>query len=111
MTLATDALTLNGDRLNASLDDLAWIGRLPDGGIRRIAFSSEDIAARNVVREWMTAAGMDARVDAAGNLIGRYPGRESIPALATGSHLDTVECGGKYDGTYGVLAGLEIARS
>ncbi|MEO0852719.1 MAG: Zn-dependent hydrolase, partial [Cyanobacteria bacterium J06648_11] len=55
--------------------------------------------------------GMDARVDAAGNLIGRYPGWEKLPALATGSHIDTVECGGKYDGTYGVLAGIEIVRS
>lgn len=111
MTLATDTWHVNGARLNASLDELARIGALPDGSVRRLAFGREDIQARKLVREWMLAADMTARIDAAGNLIGRYAGREQLPALATGSHLDTVERGGRFDGAYGVLAGLELVRS
>ncbi|MEO0802764.1 MAG: Zn-dependent hydrolase [Cyanobacteria bacterium J06642_2] len=110
-TLHTSTLPVNGVRLNASIDELARIGALPDGSVRRLAFSPEDIQARQLVREWMRAVDMSVRVDAAGNLIGRYAGREDLPALATGSHLDTVERGGRYDGVYGVLAGLELARS
>ena len=104
-------LRVNGDRLNQSIARLAQIGKLPDGGVKRIAYSPEDIAARNLVKDWMLEAQMSVRVDAAGNIIGRYLGHNpALPAIATGSHLDTVPCGGHYDGTYGVLAGLEVVR-
>ena len=104
-------LHVNGKRLNQSLDDLAAIGQMDNGGICRLAFSPEDVQGRELVRRWMIEAGMTVRLDTAGNMIGRLPGRLELPALATGSHIDTVPCGGKFDGCLGVLAGLEVART
>lgn len=104
-------LLINGDRLNKTIARLAQIGKLPDGGVKRIAYSPEDIEARNLVQYWMQELQMQVRIDAAGNIISRYPGKfPNLPALATGSHIDTVPCGGHYDGAYGVLAGLEVVR-
>ncbi|OLP20140.1 Zn-dependent hydrolase [Leptolyngbya sp. 'hensonii'] len=102
---------INRDRLIHSIEELAQIGQIGSGGVRRLAFSAEDICARNLVQHWMTEAGMIVRVDAAGNIIGRSSGLlPEAPALATGSHIDTVPTGGRYDGALGVLAGLEVAR-
>ncbi len=102
---------VNCDRLTESIDQLAQIGQLPQGGVKRIAFSPEDIQGRHLVQQWMAEAGMSVRIDGAGNMIGRYPGNyPDAPVLATGSHLDTVPNGGRYDGAYGVLAGIEVAR-
>jgi len=103
-------LGINGKRLNQSIEDLAQIGQLDNGGIRRLAFSTEDVQGRELVRRWMVEAGLSTCIDTAGNLIGRRPGRTNAPAIATGSHIDTVPCGGKFDGTLGVLAGIEVAR-
>ena len=111
-------LLVNGDRkagqshrLNQSIASLAQIGKLSNGGVKRIAYSQEDIKARNLVQQWMSELEMEVRIDAAGNIIGKYPGKyPDAPALATGSHIDTVPCGGHYDGAYGVLAGLEAVR-
>ncbi|MGB3616283.1 MAG: Zn-dependent hydrolase [Elainellaceae cyanobacterium] len=106
------ALTVNGPRLMQAIADVGAIGALPDGGVGRLAFSAEDCQARDVVAGWMSAAGMAVTIDAAGNVIGRYPGRRpQSAALATGSHLDTVPKAGLYDGAYGVLAGLEVVRT
>ncbi|MGA1601417.1 MAG: Zn-dependent hydrolase [Prochlorothrix sp.] len=103
---------INGDRLMQRVQAIGAIGALPSGGVRRLAFSPEDVEARRQVCQWMEVAGMDVRLDAAGNIIGRYPGRfPTAPALATGSHLDTVPNAGIYDGTYGVLAGLEVVST
>ncbi len=104
-------LNINGDRLLANLETLAEIGKLPGGGVCRLAFSFEDRAARQWVRSRMTQAGMTSHTDAAGNIIGRYDGLGSLPALATGSHIDTVAIGGKYDGALGVLAGIELVET
>lgn len=107
----TTQLLVNGDRLNQSIASLALIGRLSNGGVKRIAYNSKDIKARSSIQEWMKEAQMEVRIDAAGNIIGRYPGKfPDAPVLATGSHIDTVPCGGHYDGAYGVLAGLEVVR-
>ena len=104
-------LTVNGDRLLDSIHKLAQIGYLPNGNIKRLAFTPEDRQARQQVQHWMIAAGMTVRHDAAGNLIGTYAGtRPDWPVLATGSHIDTVPSGGAYDGVLGVLAGIEIIR-
>jgi len=104
-------LLVNGDRLSQSIANLASIGKLDNGGVKRIAYSTEDIEARNIVQQWMKELEMEVRIDAAGNIIGKYPGINSdAKALATGSHIDTVPCGGHYDGAYGVLAGLEVVR-
>lgn len=103
--------SVHGDRLNHNLNTLAEIGKLPKGGVKRISFSQEDQLARQLVKNWMEEAGMTTRLDAAGNLIGRYPGKQDVPALATGSHIDTVPSAGRYDGTLGVLAGIEVVRA
>lgn len=105
-------LSINSDRLLASIYELAQIGQLPNGGVQRIAYSTADIQARQLVQEWMIAADMQVRIDSGGNIIGRYAGRRhDAPAIATGSHIDTVPNAGYYDGAYGVLAGLEVVKS
>jgi N-carbamoyl-L-amino-acid hydrolase len=104
-------LTVDGNRLNQNIDRLARIGKQPSGWISRLAFTPEALQARYLIQQWMTEAGMKVRIDAAGNLIGRYAGTvESASALATGSHIDTVPSGGKFDGVLGVLAGIEVVR-
>jgi N-carbamoyl-L-amino-acid hydrolase len=107
-------LQVDGERLNRTLAELASIGQLPNGGVCRLAFSPEDLQARDQVQAWMLAADMTVRVDAAGNLIGRLAGADQKterPAIATGSHIDTVPLGGWFDGVLGVLAGIEVART
>ena len=109
--LALSQLVVNSDRLDRSLNELAEIGKLPNGGVCRLAFSEADVLARNLVKNWMLEAGMSVRSDAVGNIIGTYAGTEAnTAALATGSHIDTVPVGGRYDGCLGVLAGIEVAR-
>jgi N-carbamoyl-L-amino-acid hydrolase len=105
------SLRVKGDRLQKRLNDLAHIGQLSEGGVRRIAYSQEDLAARQWVSDAMTQAGMTVTHDAAGNIIGRYPGTQDLPAFATGSHIDTVPSGGRYDGALGVLAGIEVVAT
>jgi beta-ureidopropionase / N-carbamoyl-L-amino-acid hydrolase len=110
--LASLPLAINGDRLNANIERLAKVGRQPSGSISRVAFSTEALQARVLVQQWMVEAGMTTRLDAAGNLIGTFPGRvQGAPALATGSHLDTVPSGGRFDGVLGVLAGIEVVNT
>lgn len=112
VTNLTSILLVNSDRLKESIENLAQIGRTSGGGACRIAYSPEDIQARNLIQHWMMELGMSLRIDTAGNIIGTYPGKfPQAPVLATGSHIDTVPNGGRYDGTYGVLAGLEVVRS
>jgi beta-ureidopropionase / N-carbamoyl-L-amino-acid hydrolase len=104
-------LAVSSDRLNTNINRIAKVGRMPNGDICRLAFTPEILQARYLVQQWMVEAGMAVRTDAAGNLIGRYEGLiEDAPALATGSHIDTVPSGGKYDGVLGVLAGIEVVR-
>lgn len=111
LTATPTDLAADGARLARSLAELGQIGRLPSGAVRRLAFSEEDRAARALVHGWMEEAGMAVRVDAAGNLIGRYDGlRPGAPVMATGSHIDTVPEGGLYDGALGVLGGIEVVR-
>lgn len=105
-------LRVNGDRLNDNINRLAKIGKQPSGSIRRLAFTPEDLQARYLVQQWMIELGMTVRTDAGGNLIGTYAGNvKDAPALATGSHIDTVPSGGPYDGVLGVLAGIEVVRT
>lgn len=102
---------IDGDRLWRRLEDLARFTR-PDMPWTRRAFSPEYQAARAWLREAFEAAGLQVRLDAAGNLIGRRPGRcDDLKPLATGSHTDTVNAGGRFDGILGVLAGLEVAHA
>lgn len=111
MMTKTLPLTVNSERLNQALEDLAKIGKQPDNTIKRLAFTAADLEARSQITDWMKAAGMSVRTDAGSNIIGRYAGYEDdAPVLATGSHIDTVFSGGRFDGTLGVMAGLEVVR-
>ncbi|RDD93275.1 Zn-dependent hydrolase [Acidovorax sp. BoFeN1] len=103
---------IDADRLWKSLMDLAQIGATPKGGVRRIALTDEDRQGRDQVARWCREAGLDVRVDEVGNLFARRPGLDpSARAVATGSHIDTQPSGGKFDGNFGVLAGLEVMRT
>ncbi len=102
-------LRISRERLLGDLEALAQFGALPQGGLHRRAFSPDFEAAVAWLTERMTAAGLAARRDAAGNVIGRL-GAAGVPALVAGSHIDTVPGGGAYDGALGVLAALECAR-
>jgi len=104
-------LKVDGERLWRSLMDLARIGATPKGGVKRITLTDLDRQGRDRFVEWCKAAGMTVRVDAIGNIFARRPGADnSLPPVMTGSHLDTQPSGGKFDGAYGVLAGLEVVR-
>ncbi len=102
---------IDARRLRDSLVRLSGFGAHPEGGSQRIAFSEEERAARTWLAEEMRNAGLTVRTDPAGNLFGRREGREPLPAILLGSHLDTVPRGGHYDGTLGVLGALEVLRS
>ena len=103
---------IDGERLVARLTELSAIGRDPAGGVSRLAFSADDVAARDLVASWMEQAGLAVELDAATNLIGRRPGRRcDLPAIATGSHLDSVRQGGHLDGPLGVVAAVEVAAA
>src|SRR5438094_6451108 len=105
-------LQVNGERLWASLMELAQIGATPKGGVCRLAASDLDGEARRLFSRWCDAAGCTVRVDQIANIFAHRPGRNlSLPPVMTGSHLDTQPTGGKFDGAYGVMAGLEIVRS
>jgi N-carbamoyl-L-amino-acid hydrolase len=105
-------LQVNGERLWASLMELARIGATPKGGVCRLAASDLDGVARRLFIRWCEAAGCTVAVDQIGNIFARRPGRNpNLAPVMTGSHLDTQPTGGKFDGAYGVLAGLEIIRT
>ena len=104
-------LHLDDRHLLRALDDLAAIGAIEGGGCARLALTDEDKTGRDLVVGWMKALGLDIRVDAIGNVIGLRAGRENLAPVMTGSHIDTVRTGGRYDGNYGVLAGLEVVRA
>jgi N-carbamoyl-L-amino-acid hydrolase len=105
-------LRINGERLWASLMEMAKIGATPKGGVCRIALTDVDKAGRDLFVRWCKEAGCSVTVDAVGNIFARRAGQDdSLPAIATGSHLDSQPTGGKFDGVYGVLAGLEVIRS
>ena len=105
-------LRVDGARLWQSLMDLARIGGTEKGGVCRLALTDLDRQGRDLFVRWATEAGCEVRVDAIGNIFARRPGRDnSLPAVMTGSHIDTQPTGGKFDGNYGVLAGLEVLRT
>lgn len=102
---------LSDRHLLDNLDALARIGAIEGGGCARLALTDEDRLGRDLVVGWMKELGLDVRIDAIGNAIGLRAGRENLAPVMTGSHIDTVRTGGRYDGNYGVLAGLEVVRA
>jgi beta-ureidopropionase / N-carbamoyl-L-amino-acid hydrolase len=94
------------------LMQMAKIGATPHGGCNRQALTDADFQGRKLLSTWAVAAGCSVRTDPMGNLFVRRAGRDdALPAVMTGSHLDTQPTGGKFDGVYGVLAGLEVIES
>lgn len=114
MSLSPDTwscLRINEDRLWQSLMTLAQIGATEKGGVCRLALTELDRQARDLVTSWAREAGMTVTVDQIGNVFMRRAGRQpDLPPIMTGSHIDTQPTGGKFDGNYGVLAGLEVVR-
>lgn len=105
-------LTINPDRLRASIEMLAQFGRNPQGGVTRVAWTQADVEARHfVIDKLMSAADLKVRVDAAGSIYGRREGKENLPAILFGSHIDTVTEGGIFDGALGSLAAIEVMRT
>ncbi len=108
----TSQLRINGERLWASLMELAQIGATAKGGVCRLALTDLDCQGRDLVTRWAKEAGMTVSIDKIGNGFMRRPGRNnSLPPIMTGSHIDTQPTGGKFDGNYGVLAGIEVVRT
>ena len=104
-------LEVNGARLWRSLMELAEIGATPAGGVCRLALTDDDKAGRDLFVAWCERAGCEVRIDQVGNIFARRAGTDPARAsVMTGSHLDSQPTGGKFDGAYGVLAGLELIR-
>ena len=105
-------LRVNGERLWASLMEMAKVGATEKGGNCRLALTDLDREGRDLFVRWCKEAGCSIQIDKMGNIFARRPGRNaSLPPVVTGSHLDTQPTGGRFDGVYGVLAGLEVLRS
>lgn len=102
----------NSERLWESHMEMAKIGATPKGGVARLALTDLDRQARDLFISWCRAAGCEIRVDRVGNIFATRAGLDADrPPVMTGSHLDTQPLGGKFDGIYGVLAGLEVVRT
>ena len=98
-------------RIEQRLAELGEIGATPDGGVNRLAFSTEDAEARQTVIRWFEDLGLEVRIDTAGNIIGRREGLQpELPPLMLGSHIDSVPNGGRYDGCLGVVAAIEVVE-
>ena len=104
--------TINGERLWSRLMQMGQIGATAHGGCNRQALTASDFEGRRLLMQWARPLGCEERVDAIGNLFLHRAGNDAhLPAVLTGSHLDTQPTGGKFDGIYGVLAGLEVLES
>jgi beta-ureidopropionase / N-carbamoyl-L-amino-acid hydrolase len=107
-----ELLQVNGERLWASLMEMAKIGATAGGGVRRLALTNEDRRGRELFARWCREAGMSVWTDEVGNLFARREGADPNAApVLMGSHLDTQPEGGRFDGVYGVLAALEVVRT
>lgn len=105
-------LKINGNRLWQSIMETAKIGATSQGGLRRLALTDLDRQVRDLFVTWCREAGCVVTVDQMGNIFARRPGTDdSLPPIMTGSHLDTQPTGGRFDGIFGVMAGLEIIRT
>ena len=103
--------SINETRINQTMQELGELGDSPEGMLR-VAYSPEDITGRDYAIKMMQEAGLETRIDTAGNIIGRRSGSDdNLPAIAMGSHTDTVPKGGKYDGALGVMAAIEVIRT
>ncbi|MGE8205742.1 M20 family metallo-hydrolase [Heyndrickxia sp. NPDC080065] len=110
--MVVQTLTINKNRLEKRITDLSQIGKIGETGVCRLTLSDEDRQAVETVKQWMEEAGLTARIDHFGNLIGRLEGEDpEAPILMLGSHIDSQPYGGRFDGVIGVLGALEVAQS
>ncbi|CAI8325601.1 MAG: N-carbamoyl-L-amino acid hydrolase [Acidimicrobiales bacterium AG-410-I20] len=105
------SLRINGDRLIQRIEDLAAVGPYESTGSCRLALTDEDRDGRDLVVTWMKDLGLEITIDGIGNVIATRPGNIDGPPTLTGSHIDTVATGGRYDGNLGVLAGIELIET
>lgn len=106
------AVSTDAGRLWSRLMAMAEIGATPGGGCNRQALSDDDKAGRDLFMAWARRAGCSIELDGVGNLFARRPGTDpDAPPVVLGSHLDTQPTGGRFDGVYGVLGGLEVIES
>ena len=104
-----ETLHIDAEHLRHLLTELSQFGSKPEGGVTRVAFTEADKAAREWLIPIMTEAGLDVRVDPAGNIHGRRTGSEpGLPIILFGSHIDTVPKGGNFDGNVGSMAAIEV---
>jgi N-carbamoyl-L-amino-acid hydrolase len=104
-------LRADAARIEQRILELARFGANPEGGVSRVAFSDADIEGRRYVVSLMEEAGLDVRIDEAGNILGRRVGAsDGLPPILFGSHIDSVPEGGNYDGDVGVMAAIECAQ-
>jgi N-carbamoyl-L-amino-acid hydrolase len=104
-------LRVDGQRINDHLSALSQFGRNPLGGVSRVAYSEADLQGRKYAMSLMQEAGLEVRIDAAGNIVGSRPGSDSqLKPLLIGSHIDSVPSGGNYDGDVGSLSAIEVAQ-
>ena len=112
MPAKTTGTMINAERLWTSLMDLARVGGTPKGGVRRITLTDADRQGRDLFVRWARDTGLTVRTDEVGNIFARRQGSDpAAPPVVVGSHLDTQPSGGKFDGAYGVMAGLEVMRT
>ena len=105
-------ITINEERLWQRLMIMAQIGGTPKGGVCRLPLTDEDKESRDLFVQWCEDAGCEVTVDQMGNIFGRRAGTQNeLPPVLMGSHLDSQPTGGKFDGVYGVLAGLEVIET
>ena len=105
-------VSINSDQLMAELRTLASFSSEPAPVVTRVVFTEADLRGRAYLRGLCEEAGLGVRADAAGNTFFRWVGRdENLPAVGTGSHIDAIPNAGMYDGTVGVLGGLEAIRA
>jgi beta-ureidopropionase / N-carbamoyl-L-amino-acid hydrolase len=104
-------LRIDGRRLLQEIEALGKVGARQDGSCCRLALTDEDRMGRDLVVSWMRELGLEVRIDRVGNIFGLRKGTADVPPVMTGSHIDTVATGGRFDGAYGVLAGLELIRT
>ncbi|MEL0637057.1 MULTISPECIES: Zn-dependent hydrolase [Marinomonas] len=105
-------LRINEKRLWDTLMEMGEIGGTEKGGCNRLAGTDLDKQSRDLFVSWCKACGCEIEVDKIGNIFARRPGKNNnLPAVGTGSHLDTQPTGGKFDGVFGVLSGVEVLRT
>src|SRR4029079_2547451 len=111
MPADVESLRISLPRLRARLDALAEIGAIDGGGCARLALTDDDRRGRDLVVTWMHDLGLRVDIDEIGKVVGTWPAEANDAPVLTGRHIDTVATGGRFDGTLGVLAGLEVIET